>query len=166
MAALQFGEPAPDRRYEDRPAAFGVLAREGKIALVRVTKPNFAPWLDLPGGARDPGETDSAAAVREFGEETGLKVSPARLLGRADQFFVNTEDVAYNNRSALFEVLFEAESPALKIEADHELVWLPPLEAIAALRHDSHAWAVCAWIRTVRDLPKTAPDQSVAPASG
>jgi 8-oxo-dGTP diphosphatase len=35
----------------------------------------------------------------------------------------------------------------LKVEDDHALVWLEPQAAIKALRHDSHAWAVAAWIR-------------------
>ena len=54
--------------YRDRPAAFGIALREGKIALVRVTRPE-GTWHDLPGGALDPGEDDPAALVREFGED-------------------------------------------------------------------------------------------------
>src|SRR5215469_1628375 len=147
MTTPQFGEPAPGRAYADRPAAFGVLERGGKIALVRVTKPGHAPWLDLPGGALDPGEDDRQALVREFGEETGLAITPGDFLGRADQLFINTDDVAYNNRSVLFEALGGSEAPHLKHDVDHELVWIEPLEAIARLRHGSHAWAVAAWLR-------------------
>jgi 8-oxo-dGTP diphosphatase len=150
MAIPQFGEAQSGRAYKDRAAAFGVLEREGLIALVRVTKPGHPPWLDLPGGALDPGEDDGQALVREFGEETGLEITAGDSLGRADQLFVNTDGVAYNNRSALFEARFRAERRELKIETDHELVWLAPLEAIAKLRHDSHAWAVSAWLRRKR----------------
>ena len=147
MAPPQFGEALPGRAYGDRPAAFGVLERNGMIAVVRVTKAGHAPWIDLPGGALDPGEDDRGALVREFGEETGLAVSPGEFLGRADQLFINTDDVAYNNRSALFEALFQGEAPALKIEEDHLLQWIEPVEAIGRLRHGSHAWAVAAWLR-------------------
>jgi 8-oxo-dGTP diphosphatase len=147
MATPQFGTPAPGKGYPDRPAAFGVLERDGQIALVAVTKPGHAPWFDLPGGAIDPGESESQALVREFGEETGLKVAPGAFLGRADQFFINTDGQPFNNRQALFEAIFEGEAPQLKIEADHELVWAPPLEAAKKLRHDSHAWAVIALTR-------------------
>jgi 8-oxo-dGTP diphosphatase len=147
MPAPQFGEPAPGRAYPDRPAAFGVLQNQGQIALVRVTKPGHPPWVDLPGGALDPGETDAAALVREFGEETGLAIAAGALLGRADQFFINTEGQGYNNRQALFEAKLEGEAAALKIEEDHELVWASPLEALKTLRHDSHAWALGLWLR-------------------
>jgi len=102
MATPQFGLAEPGRRYRDRPAAFGVLARDGKVAVVRVEKPGQAAWFDLPGGAIDPGEDDSAALVREFGEETGLNVAPGERLGHADQYFINDGE-GCDNRQSLFE---------------------------------------------------------------
>jgi 8-oxo-dGTP diphosphatase len=146
MATPQFGVAEPGRRYRDRPAAFGVLEREGKVAVVRVQKPAQAPWFDLPGGAIDPGEDDAAALVREFGEETGLKVAPGERLGHADQYFINDGE-GCDNRQSLFEARWLGEAPELKIEADHTLVWLTPQEAISRLRHDSHAWAVSLALR-------------------
>jgi 8-oxo-dGTP diphosphatase len=142
MPTPQFGAPLAGRTYRDRPAAFGVLEEDGRIALVTVEKPGAAAWLDLPGGAIEPGEDPAAAMVREFGEETGLRVEAAQPLGRADQYFVNTDGEACNNRQTLFVARLVGDAPELKIEADHTLTWLAPLEAIARLRHDSHAWAV------------------------
>ena len=147
---LQFGARVPGLDHPDRPAAFGVVAMDGRLALVRITRPDAAPYLDLPGGALDPGEDDEAALVREFGEETGLKVSPVRRLGHAGQYLVKTDGQAANNLCALFEAEAVAEDAGLKIEADHELVWLEPLDALRRLRHDAHAWAVAAWLRTPR----------------
>ena len=144
---LQFGSRAPGLDYPDRPAAFGVVPRDGRLALVRITRPETGHYFDLPGGALDPGEDDAAALVREFGEETGLKVRPGRLLGRARQYLVKTDGRPANNLCALFEAEAVGEDAALKIEADHELVWLDPLEALQRLRHDAHAWAVTAWLR-------------------
>lgn len=146
--APQFGAPGA-HASRDRPAAFGVAAREGRVAVVRITRGGEV-YLDLPGGALDPGEDDAAAMVREFGEETGLVVAPARLLGRADQYFLTKEGEAVNNRAALFEARVIGEDPALKIEDDHALRWLEPAEAIAALRHPMHAWAVALWLRARR----------------
>jgi 8-oxo-dGTP diphosphatase len=147
MSVPQFGEARPGLQYKDRPAAFGVLAREGLIACVTVTKPGHAPWIDLPGGALDAGEDDAQALVREFGEETGLRVRAGQALGRADQYFINTDGVPYNNRAALFAALVVAQAPHLKIEIDHELVWLAPVDALKRLRHEAHAWAIAAWMR-------------------
>lgn len=149
MNAPQFGEPEPGRTYADRPAAFGVLARGGEIALVRVEKPGHAPWHDLPGGALDAGESAEQAVVREFGEETGLQVAEGPVFAHADQRFVNTDGEAYNNRAAFFILTETGEDPRLKIEDDHALVWMTPDAAVRGLRHDAHAWAVAAWLRRV-----------------
>lgn len=144
----QFGAPSgPTPR--DRPAAFGVVERGGRIAVVHITRGGEA-YFDLPGGALDPGEDDAAAMVREFGEETGLVVAPVRPLGRGDQHLVTKEGETVNNRAGLFEAHVTGEDPALKIEDDHELRWLDPLEALAALRHPMHAWAVALWLRARR----------------
>jgi 8-oxo-dGTP diphosphatase len=147
IAPLQFGAAEPGVDYKDRPAAFGVLARDGKVALVRVTKPGMAPWLDLPGGALEEGESDEEAMVREFGEETGLVVRPGALIARADQRFFRDDGDPVNNRSAIFGAELEREARGLKCEDDHELVWLETLEAAQRVRHDSHAWALLASLR-------------------
>lgn len=145
--SLQFGTREPGVDYRDRPAAFGLVVRDGLLALVKVSKPGFAPWLDLPGGALEEGESEAEALVREFGEETGLIVRPGPLVVRAGQYFRKTGGEPVNNRSAHFLAELQGHDPALKIEADHELVWLDPQEAMRRLRHDSHAWAVLCWLR-------------------
>ena len=147
MTTPQFGEPQPGRTYRDRPAAFGIVEREGKIALVRVQKPGHPAWLDLPGGALDPGEDAAQAVVREFGEEAGLKVAVGEAFTRADQYFVNTDGEAFDNLGTFFTLTLEGEDPSLRIEDDHSLVWLEPDAAVVELRHDAHAWAVAAWLR-------------------
>ena len=150
MPVPQFGAPEPGRTYRDRPAAFGIVEREGRIALVQVEKPGHPAWLDLPGGALDPGEDAAQAVVREFGEETGLKVRAGEIYARADQRFINTDGAAFNNRAAFLTLTLLGEDTALKIEDDHTLVWLPSTEALVGLRHEAHAWAVAAWLRLQR----------------
>jgi 8-oxo-dGTP diphosphatase len=147
MSTPQFGERKGGVAYRDRPAAFGIAERGGRIALVRVTKPGHAPWLDLPGGALDEKERDERALEREFGEEAGLAVRAGAIVVRADQLFINTDGEAFNNRGGFYEARVEREAATLKIEDDHELVWVEPHEALARLRHDAHAWAVAAWLR-------------------
>jgi len=152
-ASPQFGAPDLGVAYRDRPAAFGVAEREdGMIALVRVTPPGAA-WLDLPGGALDPGEGDEQALVREFGEETGLIVRPGPRVTRASQYFRLNDGEPVNNRCAVFQAVVEGFDPALKIEDDHELVWMKPREAAEQVRHDAHAWAILHWLRARLDRP-------------
>ncbi len=150
-AVPQFGRREPGRRYANRPAAFGIALRDGRLAVVEVKKPGHAAWRDLPGGALDPGETAAQAAVREFGEEAGLRVRAGAAFARADQLFVNTDGQAFNNRCVFLTMQVAGEDGGLKIEDDHALVWVEPERALAELRHDAHAWAVAAWLRRAPD---------------
>ncbi|OYX30826.1 MAG: hypothetical protein B7Y99_11205 [Caulobacterales bacterium 32-69-10] len=143
---LQFGRLQPGLTYTDRPAAFGIAERDGRIALVKVETAD-GTWRDLPGGAIEDGEDEAQAMAREFGEETGLVVRAAGLITRADQYFRKSDGQPVNNLSAIYRAAIEGEDAALKIEDDHTLEWWGPLEALKALRHDSHAWAVAAWMR-------------------
>lgn len=147
MAALQFGEMEPGRSYLDRPAAFGIVQEGPRIAVVHVEKPGHPPWYDLPGGAIDPGETAEEAVVREFGEETGLRVSVGAAFAEAGQYFLKTEGQPVNNLGTFFTLRMEGIDADLKIEDDHTLVWMDPEAALVELRHDAHAWAVAAWLR-------------------
>ena len=65
-AVPQFGERRADRTYVDRPAAFGILERDGKIALVHIVKADGASWHDLPGGGVDEGETPQDVGEHYF----------------------------------------------------------------------------------------------------
>jgi 8-oxo-dGTP diphosphatase len=150
MTTPQFGEPIPGRDYPDRPAAFVVVERDGKIAIVVVTFEAGGGRTDLPGGGIDPGETEARAAERECGEEAGLAVEPGRGIARADHYFVNEEDKAVNTRGVFFEARLVREASELKTEDDHALVWMDPVEALKALDRESHVWALACWMRRGR----------------
>ncbi len=145
--ALQFGQADRAEAYPDRPAAFGIAERDGCIALARITRPDQPPYVDLPGGGIDDDEAAEDAVVREFGEETGLIVRVIRPIMAASQYLIRNDGQPANNRAAHFEVEVTGFDEGLKIEADHALVWVAPDEAVRTLRHDSHAWAVAAWLR-------------------
>ena len=148
MPTPQFGEPGLEGPYPDRPAAFAVIERDGLLALVQVDRADRGLVLDLPGGGIDPGETAAEAAVRECGEEAGLVVAlDAEPFVHADHFFVHNDGEVRNTRGAFFVGRMVAEDPALKIEHDHERVWVAPDEAVRRLDRASHAWAVVTWLR-------------------
>ena len=150
MNIPQFGEPEPGRAYPDRPAAFAIVEQGGKIALARVTFEGGGGRTDLPGGGLDPGETAQQAAARECGEETGLVVEMGEEVTRADHFFVNEKGHSRNTRGTFFAARLVREDPALKVEDDHALVWVDPVEALLALDRESHVWAVACWLRRRR----------------
>lgn len=79
---LAFG-PAAEHRLDhdhDSPlaASFVVVERAGSVLLVF---DNWRKHWELPGGARDPGESPRTAAVRELQEETGLRTEELIFVG-------------------------------------------------------------------------------------
>lgn len=142
---LQFGRADPGVDYLFRPATFGLVFHDEKLACVRVTRDT--PYYDLPGGALDGEETEADALVREFVEETGMTVEPLERIVEAGQYFRKSDGQPVNNVGGVWIARMIALEPERKVEADHELVWLHPRTALAELRHDAHAWAVAAWLR-------------------
>ena len=57
-----------------------VVARGGRLLLVRHQKPDRDPYWVLPGGRLEPGETIPACAAREVEEETGLRAAFSGVL--------------------------------------------------------------------------------------
>lgn len=144
---LEFGRAEPGVTYRDRPCAFGIAERDGRIACVRVDRGDRS-YFDLPGGAVDGDETEAEALAREFTEETGLEVRALARIGRTIQRFRRSTGEPLRNLSGVWTAEVVGDDPGSKIEADHELVWLEPLFAIASVRHEAHAWAITLWLRS------------------
>src|SRR2546427_12211147 len=62
-------------------AVDGVLIREGGLVTVIRGNPPYLGMHALPGGHVELGETMEAAMLREFHEETGLRVEVERIVG-------------------------------------------------------------------------------------
>lgn len=143
---LKFGTPEPGLTYRPREGAYGLLIEDGKLAVVRVGF--HAPfYYDLPGGGIDPGETPEQAVVREFAEETGLIVRAGERVAEASQLFFDSKSDPYDNLCHVLKVERIEHRPEAKVEADHELDWMTPLEALTRLRHEAHAHAVMMYLR-------------------
>ncbi len=145
-ARLQFGTAEPGLDYRRRATAFGLVIQDGGLACVRVDR-GSGSYFDLPGGAVDGDETEQQALVREFLEETGMTVQPLSRIAEASQYFRKSDGEPINNTGGYWIAEQLSLDPAARVEADHDLVWLDPHEALARFRHDAHAWAVAAWLR-------------------
>ena len=146
MTTLRFGTAAPGLDYRSRSTAFGLVVRDGRLACVRVDR-GEGSYFDLPGGAVDGDETEEQAVVCEFLEATGMTVRPLTRIAQASSYFRKSDGEPINNTGGFWSAEQLSLDPAAKVEADHDLVWLDPHEALANLRHDAHAWAVTVWLR-------------------
>src|SRR5688572_2698228 len=74
------------------PCVAGVLRVDNKILLQR--RADNDQW-SLPGGAIEPGEEPARALVREFWEETGLRVRPKAVIAvlRRRHIYPNGDEV-------------------------------------------------------------------------
>jgi ADP-ribose pyrophosphatase YjhB (NUDIX family) len=59
----------------------GVVINEGKVLLARHTYGAGTGKLIVPGGYVEYGETPQDALIREYLEETGVKISPENVIG-------------------------------------------------------------------------------------
>jgi 8-oxo-dGTP diphosphatase len=136
-----FGHPPVGAVATVRPSAYGLAADVmGRIAVVRTPQGLF-----LAGGGIEPGEAPHDAVVREMREECGLDVRVGSWSARAVDFvYSTTEHTHFEKRSTFLDVSVSA-AGAAGSEADHELVWVTPQEAITQLSHPSHRWAVTQW---------------------
>lgn len=59
---------------------YGIICKNGMLALIKKARGPYAGYLDLPGGKPEYGETPLETLAREIAEETGIWVKKAQLL--------------------------------------------------------------------------------------
>lgn len=146
----QFGFKKPHVDYPPRPCVYGIAKDVlGRIAIAQIgIRPPFE--YDLPGGGLDDHESEQAALIREFREETGLMIRPISQIARANQYW-GRDDVKPRNSEATFMEVFVEGDRGVPSEPDHRLVWMSPALAALHMRHDAHAWAILKWLRLTFD---------------
>ena len=135
----RFGTPpAPSRRYKRRPGAYVVLLRDGQMLVTRQYVPDLmaAPEIQLPGGGIDPGESPIPALHREVYEETGWRMGPPRRLGAFRRFTYMPEYDLWAEKLCTIYVARPTVRIGPPLEPGHQAIWMPAVEAIAALDND------------------------------
>lgn len=137
MAAPQY---VFDTKHDRYPLAVHVfLVQEGQILLMRRAGSGYADGqLGLPAGHVDLGETPTACATRELGEELGISLHTADLIPGTTWFRMSQEprvDIFYTARS--WKGTPEIREP----HKCTELVWTAPQTMPAdALEFLAQAW--------------------------
>jgi ADP-ribose pyrophosphatase YjhB (NUDIX family) len=119
------------REYPDHPrVGVGVIVwRDGRVLLVRRTRPPQAGEWSLPGGGQELGETLFETARREVAEETGLEVAPTGVLTAVDSIH-RDEAGRVRFHYTLIDVLADWQSGEAAPRDDvSAVVWATPEEA-------------------------------------
>ena len=133
---LIFGSLDRNVQYSERQAAYVVVIRNAKVAMVSSGQKHF-----LPGGGSMPGEGPEETVVREVHEELGRRVRLIRSLGEATQYFYSNGDDRHYKMLATF-FAGEFTDDVSDGSGEHQLDWLSVTETDRACFHECHAWAV------------------------
>ena len=125
------------KRYRLRPGVYAILWNGSQMLLTFQSEP--LPELQLPGGGVDPGESPGPALAREVLEETGWTLSGARRLGAFRRFTYMPEYKLWAEKLCHIYVARPALRRGLPSEAHHEVVWMSPRDAVAALGNEGDA---------------------------
>jgi 8-oxo-dGTP diphosphatase len=135
---LVFGEKIPDKNYQLRIGAYGIIfGTEKRIAVIQTHHGFF-----LPGGGIEAEETIEQGLKREIREECGFTIEIKSYIGEAiDYLYAESEQTYFAKHSHFYLInCFEFNHPP--IEKNHFLKWLEPPSAAYKLFQKSHSWAV------------------------
>jgi len=129
--------PIAGQKYTQRPGAYAILPRDGKVLVTYQAAPHEE--FQLPGGGIDPGEGPIEALHREVYEETGFRIAAPRKVGVFRRFVYMPD---YDMHAEKVCHIYVAR-PILQLgpptEPGHLAVWLDPIVALAELANDGDA---------------------------
>ena len=135
----RYGEPAvAGQHYIQRPGAYAVLLRDGKVLLTYQGDPHFE--FQLPGGGIDPGEGPVQALHREVFEETGYRIARPRKLGAFRRFAYMPEYDLFAVKICHIFLAHPVRPHGPPSEPGHEAVWMDPQTALGKLYNDGDAY--------------------------
>ncbi|MEM2108350.1 MAG: NUDIX hydrolase [Candidatus Bathyarchaeia archaeon] len=112
-------------------SAYAVIEGKGNVILfINEGDVPYNKFWVIPGGYVKPNETVEQTIIREVAEETGLKITPTKLIGIYDDFLYDKDEpihhiiIAYKTEVVGGQIIFSQEAKAYR--------WLSVSEAIAA----------------------------------
>ena len=111
-------------------ASSAILERDGRFLLIRRINPPSADLFAFPGGRAEAGETPAETAVREFFEETGIRVFNPLLFATYD--IVGDKDDGRHFFLSVFTVEADVQTQAVAADDAADPGWYT-LEDIRSL---------------------------------
>ena len=100
-----------------RVGSYGLIIKDGKIALIKKARGGYKGLLDLPGGGIEYGETPEETLVRELMEEAGVKVVDYKLL-TVTSTRIKWHDENFNEDLHQIGILYKVELKDYKLKED------------------------------------------------
>ncbi|WP_143588810.1 hypothetical protein [Terribacillus halophilus] len=123
-----------------RQAVYGIMQnKSNKIGVIKLKPINCSYSLAAEWRR---GRNKLSCLEREMMEETGYSISNLVYVCKGAQYFQSRDRRAYIQNVADFYSCFVGASIRDSIEADHELIWISPEEAVDRLFHEHQAWAI------------------------
>ncbi len=100
-----------------RVGCYGLIIKDGKIALIKKARGGYKGLLDLPGGGIEYGETPEETLVRELMEEAGVNVIDYKLL-TVTSTRIKWHDENFNEDLHQIGILYKVELKDYKLKED------------------------------------------------
>ncbi|KKU07382.1 MAG: NUDIX hydrolase [Candidatus Magasanikbacteria bacterium GW2011_GWA2_45_39] len=133
----QFGIK-PELGYTERRCVYAIVFDDTDRLLVLKVNGVF----HLPGGGIEADEDPETAVMREAEEEAGCEISDLQFLGKANQFFLKSDQCPLNKLGIFYRARLKQIDPSKGIEESHEVCWLTPEDFIRVPSGEFQKWAV------------------------
>lgn len=134
---LQFGEK-PGEKYTERPCAYA-LVFNGRGQMLTVWSRGV---YHLVGGGINDHENPEQAVIREAREETGYDIRVLEFIGKANQFFPQTDIGPLNKVAVFYKAEVVRGDLAVVTETSQEVCWIIPEEFLTSPASEFQKWAV------------------------
>lgn len=129
--------------YRERIGAYSLIVNpDSEIALVKRDNNYF-----LPGGGVEKDETYEECLKRECSEEIGYNIEVVQYVGKLSHYTKAIRREEYLKLVGHVHIANLLDSNSLKVEEDHELVWVPIREAAEKMQEEFQAHAIREYIR-------------------
>lgn len=142
------GEKLPDKEYEERKTAYGLIFNEkNEIAVAYIEKYNM---YNLIGGKIEEKENTKEALIRETKEEIGFSLEDIEYIGNLGCYYYFDILDKYELGIMDFYKAKIGKKVCEPIEEDHQLVWAKPEEIVDKMYFLYHRYILNKYIEEAK----------------